>query len=245
MANVYFVGSRGMASYLVTTPEGHILINTGFESSVSLIRASVEKLDFKFTDIRIILNSHAHVDHVAGNAIAREITGAKVYVMKGDDEVVRTGGLGDYYYTMRWPACPVDKVLYDGEEVTLGGSTLVARLTPGHTRGNTTFTMVVTENGRRYDVVIAGSPWANPGFRLVNNPKYPEIVEDYEKSFRLLKALHCDVFLGPHGGYYKMAEKYKRIGGNDNPFIDPEGYKAFIEQRERAFYEQLAEQKRE
>src|SRR5438034_5342101 len=221
IANVYFVGTGSLASYLIATPEGHILINTGFESSVPLIRASVEKLGFKFTDIHIILDSHAHIDHVAGNAMAKELSGAKVYVMQGDEEVVRTGGLGDFHYTMRWQPSPVDKVLHDGEEVTLGGSTLVARLTPGHTRGNTTWTMAVAENGRHYDVVIVGSPFANPDFRLVNNRKYPEIVDDYEKSFRLLKALHCDVFVGPHGGYYKLAEKYKRIGGKDNPFIDP------------------------
>jgi metallo-beta-lactamase class B len=244
IANIYFVGTTALASYLIATPEGHILINTGFESSVPLIRASVEKLGFKFTDIRIILDSHAHIDHVAGNAMAKELSGAKVYVMKGDEEVVRTGGLGDFHYSMRWQPSPVDKVLHDGEEVTLGGSTLVARLTPGHTRGNTTWTMAVTENGRRYDVVIVGSPFANPDFRLVNNPKYPEIVDDYEKSFRFLKALHCDIFLGPHSGYYKLAQKYKRIGEKDNPFIDPEGYHAFIEERERVFHEQLAEQKR-
>src|SRR3954464_12880893 len=136
VGNVYYVGSKDLASYLITTPEGHILINSGFEETVPLIRKSVESLGFKMSDIKVLLASHAHSDHVAGHARMKELTGAKVYVMRGDDEVIASGGAGQYLYPdSRWKPCAVDRVLEDGDEVTLGGVTLVARRTPGHTRG--------------------------------------------------------------------------------------------------------------
>src|SRR3954470_12118241 len=136
IGNVYYVGSKDLASFLITTPEGHILINSGFERTVPLIRKSVESLGFKMSDIKILLASHAHSDHVAGHARMRELTGAKVYVMRGDDAVIASGGKGQYLYAdSRWTPCPVDRVLEDGEDVKLGGATLVARRTPGHTRG--------------------------------------------------------------------------------------------------------------
>src|SRR4051794_2056527 len=164
IGNVYYVGSTELASYLITTPQGHILINASFEETVPLIRASVEKLGFKFTDIKILLDSHAHSDHVAGCAAVKQAANPKVMVMKGDEEVVRTGGGGDFFYTEKWKPCAVDKVLQDGEKVSLGGSELTAHLTPGHTRGNTTWTMTAMEGGKPYQVVIIGSPNVNPGF---------------------------------------------------------------------------------
>src|SRR5581483_4909286 len=139
IGNVYYVGSKDLATYLITTPKGHILINSGFERTVPLIQKSVESLGFKMTDVKIILASHAHSDHVAGHALLQKLTGAKVYVVQGDDRVIATGGEGQYLYkTDRWPVCKVDRVLHDGDEVKLGGVTLTARRTPGHTRGCTT-----------------------------------------------------------------------------------------------------------
>jgi metallo-beta-lactamase class B len=245
VGNVYHVGSKDLASYLITTPEGHILINSGFERTVPLIRTSVESLDFKMADIKILLASHAHSDHVAGHALLQELTGAKVYVMRGDDRVIASGGEGQYFYTVnRWKPCKVDRVLEDGEEVKLGGATLVARRTPGHTRGCTTWTWRTETAGKTYDVVVIGSPNVNPGYRLVDNKSYPEIADDFAKTFDVLKKLPCDVFLGAHGSYYEMIEKYERAkkGGQANSFVDPEGYRNYVSQKERAFRDTLAAQ---
>jgi metallo-beta-lactamase class B len=241
--NLYYVGSKSLASYLVTTPKGHILVNASFESTVPVIKAAVEKLGFKFGDIKILLDSHAHNDHVAGSALVKQLTGAKVYVMRGDDQVVASGGKGQYLYDHRWKPCPVDRVLSDGDKVNLGGATLVARLTPGHTRGCTTWTMKATDAGKPYDVVIVGSPNINAGYRLVGNGDYPEIASDYEKSFKVWHSLPCDIFLGAHGKYYGMEAKFERLEGDKkNPFIDPQGYKAYIDEREQNFRKVLAEQ---
>src|SRR3954465_793451 len=173
IGNVYYVGSKELASYLITTPEGHILINSSFESTVPLIRDAVESLGFKMRDIKFLLASHAHSDHVAGHALAKELTGARVCVMRGDDRVIASGGEGQYFYTRsRWKPCPVDRVLEGGDEVKLGGTSLGARRTPGHTRGCTTWTCRVDDNGTPRDVVVIGSPNVNPGYRLVGNATY-------------------------------------------------------------------------
>jgi arylsulfatase len=245
IGNVYYVGSKDLASYLITTPEGHILINSSFESTVPLIQANVESLGFKMSDVKILLASHAHSDHVAGHARVRELTGAKVYVMRGDDTVIASGGQGQYLYTRsRWKPCPVDRVLEDGDEVKLGGVTLVARLTPGHTRGCTTWTWRVEDGGNTYDVVVIGSPNVNPGYQLAGNSDYPEIAADFNRTFEVLKAIPCDVFLGAHGAYYGMIDKYQRLkqGAEKNPFIDPEGYRAYVTQKEQAFRDTLVRQ---
>lgn len=244
--NTYYVGSRDLATYLITTPEGHFLINSGFEETVPLIRGAVESLGFKMSDVKFLLASHAHDDHVAGHAKLRELTGAKVLVMAGDDTVIAKGGEGQYLYTSaRWPACPVDRVLKDGEEVKLGGTTLVARSTPGHTRGCTTWTWRETVDGRPLEVVVIGSPNVNPGYRLVGNNDYPTIAADYETTFAVLKSLPCDLFLGAHGNYYGMHAKHERLEKKEtaNPFIDPQGYQAYVQLKEAAFRKTLAEQK--
>jgi arylformamidase len=245
VGNVYYVGSRDLATYLITTPEGHILINSGFDRTVPLIQASVESLGFKMTDVKILLASHAHSDHVAGHARLQALTGAKVYVMAGDDQVVASGGKGQYLYsTSRWDPCKVDRVLKDRDEVKLGGVTLIARLTPGHTRGCTTWTWKVEDGGKKFDVVVIGSPNVNPGFQLVNNVDYPEMADDFAKTFDVLKSLPCDVFLGAHGGYYGMVERHALLKkGQANPFVNPAGYKEYVALKERAFRKTLAEQK--
>src|SRR5262245_40454470 len=244
IGNVYYVGSKDLATYLITTPQGHILINSGFERTVPLIRKSVESLGFKMSDVKILLASHAHSDHVAGHALLHKATGAKVYVMRGDDEVIASGGKGQYLYTKdRWEPCKVDRVLEDRDEVKLGAVTLVARLTPGHTRGCTTWTWRVEEGGTKYDVVVIGSPNVNPGFQLVKNKDYAEITADFARTFEVLKGLPCDVFLGAHGGYYGMMERYELLKkGQANAFVNPEGYKEYVAQKERAFRKTLAEQ---
>jgi glyoxylase-like metal-dependent hydrolase (beta-lactamase superfamily II) len=247
VGNVYYVGSKDLASYLITTDAGHVLINSGFERTVPLIRSSVESLGFKLTDVKILLASHAHSDHVAGHALARELTGAKVYVMRGDDRVIATGGEGQYLYgANRWKPCPVDRVLNDGDEVKIGDVTLVAHRTPGHTRGCTTWTWRVTEGGKSYDVVVIGSPNVNPGYVLAQNAVYPEIADDFAATFKTLAGLPCDVFLGAHGTYYGMIAKYDRSKGKPggNPFMDPDGYRDFVARKAKAFRETLAAQQR-
>src|SRR3954452_20896746 len=229
VGDVYYVGSRDLASYLITTPEGHILINSGFEETVPLIRDAVKSLGFKMEDIKALLVSHAHSDHVAGHALAKELTGANVFVMRGDEKVVSSGGEGQYLYSRsRWKPCPVDYVIEDGDEVKLGGVTLTARRTPGHTRGCTTWTWKVEDAGKTYDVVVIGSPNVNPGYMLVNNKEYPEIAEDFATTFKVLKSLPCDVFLGAHGGYYGMVERYELLKkGRADAFVNPDGYKEY------------------
>jgi metallo-beta-lactamase class B len=242
--NLYYVGSKGLSTYLIATSVGHILINSSFERTVPIIRANVEQLGFKFSDVKILLSSHAHSDHVEGHALIRELTGAKVYTMEGDHQVIASGGKGQYLYDARWKPCQVDRVLEDGDKVTLGEATLVAHLTPGHTRGNTTWTIEVTDGAKTYNAVIIGSPNVNPGYQLVNNSSYPEIAADFARTFRVLKSLKCDIFLGAHGNYYGMEAKVARMKKGENPFVDPAGCRAYIEEREQYYLQTLAEQKR-
>jgi metallo-beta-lactamase class B len=245
--NLYYVGSKGLASYLITTPQGHILINSDLESSTPLLQDSVTKLGFKMGDVKILLISHAHWDHDAGSAAIKKLTGARYMVMEGDVAVVESGGKADFQYNSKpewlYPPTKVDRVLHDGDEVKLGGTTLVAHLTPGHTRGCTTWTMKVTDGGKQLDAVIIGSPNVNPGYKLVGNPQYPAIADDYRKMFRVLAKLPCDLFLGAHGAYFGMDDKLARMKpGAPNPFIDRDGYQKFVAQKEHDFQAELDKQ---
>jgi len=246
--NIYYVGSNELACFLIATPQGHILINTGYERMAQQLRANVEKLGFRFTDIRYLLTGQAHDDHVAGFAAAREASGAKVLVMQGDDDIMEHGGRGDFRFDgeISWRPCHVDRVLHDGDTVPLGGTTLVAHLTPGHTKGCTTWTTTVTDNGQALNVVIVGGVSVNPGVKLVKNPRYPGIAADYERTFRTLRALSCDLFLGSHASYFDMAAKLARMkaGAPENPFIDPAGYRQFVDASEASFRKRLAEEKK-
>tara|TARA_B110000014_G_C20107844_1_gene582934 strand:+ start:87 stop:986 length:900 start_codon:yes stop_codon:yes gene_type:complete len=236
--NLYYVGSESLASFLIATPEGHILINTNWEDSVEILRASVEDLGFNFEDIEIILGSHAHGDHMQGDALVKEMTGASVMAMADDiPGLLRIQPGGKPH--------PVDRILEDGDEVMLGGSTLVARLTPGHTPGCTTWTMAVEEGDETYNVVIVGSMGSNPGFQFVNNTTNPTIVDQYKKGFSVLSSLSVDIPLASHPAMYNMADKYKRLGQSPNPYIDPEGYRAEIEAVETLFLDVLASQERD
>jgi metallo-beta-lactamase class B len=245
--NLYYVGSKDLASYLIATPRGHILINSALPENVPLIRAAVESLGFRFGDIRILLISHAHWDHDAGSAAILRLTSARYMVMDADVPVVESGGKADFQYGGKsanlYAPTRVDRVLHDGDQVKLGDAVLVAHLTPGHTKGCTTWTMRVREDGRVRDVVIVGSPNVNPGYKLVDNPDYPGIAADYERTFKVLRSLPCDYFLGAHGSYFGMAAKYARLKqGARQPFIDPEGYEQFVARKEHAFRAELAKQ---
>jgi metallo-beta-lactamase class B len=245
--NLYYVGSEDLASYLIVTPQGDILINSNLESSVPQIQKSVESLGFHFSDIKILLISHAHYDHCAGSAEVKKLTGAKYYVMDADVPVVESGGSADFHYaadkSMHFPPTPVDRVLHDSEAFSLGVTVLTAYLTAGHTKGTTTWVLDETEAGKTLHVVIVGSPNVNPGYKLVNNKTYPQIAADYEHGFRLLHGLPCDIFLGAHGGYFGLIEKYDRWKrGDRDAFVDPAGYKNYISEREQAFLIELRRQ---
>jgi metallo-beta-lactamase class B len=226
IANVYYVGTRTLSSYLITTPAGHILINSTYERNVPAIRKSIEQLGFKLADVRILLGTHAHGDHQEGDALVKQLTGAQVAVMNEDVpalEAIRPGGKPH----------PVDRVLRDGDTVTLGGTTLTAHLTPGHTRGCTTWTMAAAEGGTRYNVVFACS-YRAPGTVT------PAIEREFERTFMLLRSLPCDVPLGDHPAQYQMAAKYARLtAGGPNPFIDPGGCWDEAEIQEAMFRAQL------
>jgi len=236
--NLYYVGSESLASFLVATSEGHILINTNWEDGVENLRASVEDLGFDFEDIEIILGSHAHADHMQGDALVKELTGASVMVMAEDVPGLQRMQPGGKPH-------PIDRILEDGEEVSLGPSTLIARLTPGHTPGCTTWTMTVEEEGETYDVVIVGSMGSNPGFQFVNNTSNPTIADQYKKGFSVLHSLAVDIPLASHPAMYNMTDKYERLGQKPNPYIDPEGYRAELEAVETLFLDVLAAQERE
>ena len=237
IGNIYSVGTEMQGSFLITTPEGHILVNTNFDETVPVLRQSVEKLGFRFTDIKIVLGSHAHGDHMEGDARVKELTGALVMAMEQDVpalERMRPGG----------KAHPIDTVLHDGDEVTLGGTTLIARHTPGHTSGNTTWLMKALDDGRSYDVVILGGMGVTENASLVNATGLTPLAEDYMRSFKLLRSIHCDVPLGSHTSMYNMTQKYARAGKQPNPYIDPEAYMEELDARERVFNLRVAAQKK-
>jgi metallo-beta-lactamase class B len=246
--NLYYVGSRGLASYLVTTSEGHILINSDLEANVPMLRASIEKLGFKYKDVKILLISHAHWDHNAGSALIKKQTGAKYMVMAEDVPAVESGGKSDFQYgtdkSTYYPPTKVDRTLRDKDEVKLGDAVLVAHLTAGHTKGCTTWTMKVKDGARTHDAVIVCSPNVNPGYKLVNNAAYPGIADDYARMFQTLMALPCDLFLGAHGSYYNLDAKYARMQkGDANAFVDPVGYRRFVADKSAEFQTELKKQR--
>jgi metallo-beta-lactamase class B len=251
--NLYYVGSRDLASYLITTPSGDILINSNLESSPPQIRHSVEQLGFHWSDIKILLISHAHSDHDAGSAAILAQTHAKYMVMDGDVPVVESGGAADFAYGPKpqYPRAHVDRVLHDGNTVTLGNVTLTAHKTAGHTRGCTTWTMRVHLPGepatQLRNVVIVGSWNVNPGYRLVAShgmpASYPGIASDFAHTFVELNALPCDIFLGAHGMYFDMLAKLARMPQQgDKVWIDPDGYHRTIAERKAAFETELHKQ---
>lgn len=245
VGSIHFVGTNERAAYLVTTPKGHILVDGGLPESAPLIEKSIRTLGFDPKEIRVLLTTQAHFDHVGSLAHFKRLSGARVEVMDGDVDVVQSGGRTDYLFgragpRFRFEAVKVDRTLRDGDDVSLGGVTLKARRTPGHTPGSTTWLTTVEDGGRRYEVVFAASTGINPGTRLVDRPSYPGIARDYARSFEVLESLRPDVFLGAHTGFFGMEEKRERLtqGASPNPFVDPDGFRAHVAARKRAFEEQ-------
>lgn len=236
--NLYYVGASDITSYLITTPKGHILIDGGFVETVPMIVANIGTLGFDVKDVKILLNSHAHYDHAGGLAELKRITGATFYATAGDLPQLARGGLDDPQFGDQFPFPPVfaDRILRDGQKVSLGGTTLVAHLTPGHTRGCTTWTM----KAGGLDVVFVGSPTVPPQYRLTDNPRYPDAVSDYRRQFATLKSLSCDIFLASHGNFFDLEKKRAALGdAKVNPFVDREGYHQFVTDVERRFDERV------
>jgi metallo-beta-lactamase class B len=242
--NIYYVGTGDLASYLLATPAGNILINTDYEQDVPLIRKSVEQLGFKFGDIKIVLLSHAHDDHVAGTALLLKETRAQLMVMDGDVAAMESGTTDFQPSDQHWTPVKVDRILHDNDTVEIGGTKLVAHLTAGHTKGCTTWTTQVRDGRRTLNMVIECSPNVIPAYKLVNDPKYPHIAEDFGKTFRTLKALRCDVFLSAHGNSFDLKGKYSKLKtSTENPFVDPAGYKTYVAEHEDSFRRELNRQK--
>jgi metallo-beta-lactamase class B len=236
--NLFWVGTADLAVYLINTPQGNILINSDFPEDVPLIKKSIESLGFKYGDTKIILASHAHGDHDAAVGIIKKETDARLMIMDTDVPETESTRQGR-------PGAKVDRILHDGGTVELGGSKLMAHKTPGHTKGCTTWTMQVDEGGRKLNAVIIGSPNVNGGYILVGNKDYPQIADDYVKTFKVLNALPVDLFLGAHGAYFGLKAEYEKMkAGAPNPFIDPAGYKAYVSEREATFLKEWERQKK-
>lgn len=246
--DLYYVGSQDLASYLVVTPQGDILVNGNLASSPPQIRASVEALGFRWRDIKILLNGQAHYDHSAGNAQILRETGAQLMVMDGDVAAMESGGRDDFEPIGTFPPAHVSRVLHDRDRVSLGGVTLTAHKTAGHTRGCTTWTMQVhDEHGRKLDVVIVGGYAPLDSYRLVASAghaaSYPGIAEDFKRTFATLQALPCDIFLGSHGGYFNLQGKLAKMASQGEAvWIDPEGYHRAAQEAQHAFEQQLQKQ---
>jgi len=240
IGNIYYIGTKDLASYLITTPGGHILVNSSLERTLPQLRQNTQKLGFKFSDIKIILGSHAHKDHMESDAQVKALTGAKVMVMAEDVPDLKT-------IVTNGKPHPVDGELKDREEVRLGGVTLTAVRTPGHTKGCTTWTMKVTEEGKSYDAAIVCDLGVDADTHLQNNFHYPTIAGDYAYAFKTLSTLPVDVFLGAHASFYRMEEKHAKLAdrkkGDPNPFIDPTGYQQHVAAQRAAFQTELTVQR--
>jgi metallo-beta-lactamase class B len=242
--NIYFVGSNELAQFLITTSQGNILLDTGFERSVPRLRENIAKLGQRFEDTKLLLCSHAHIDHVQAHAVVRQLTHARIVVSTRDAPFVAHGGKGESVFDgiYSWRPCPVDQQIDDGDPITLGDTKLIARVTPGHTKGATTWTMRLQHGARTLDVVFFPSANINAGVHLLDNARYPAIARDFEHSFAVWNALPCDVFLGAHCAFFDMKHKRDRLGSQSepNPFVDPAGYRRTIADAERRFREELA-----
>jgi metallo-beta-lactamase class B len=245
IGNIYYVGTNNLACYLITTPGGHILLDTGLAESAPIVRANIAALGYKLNYIRVLLSSHAHFDHVAGHAEMKKATGAQVYATAADATILESGGAKGFHPLTPYKPVKVDRIIKDGETFQFGNVALTAHLTPGHTEGNTTWAMTAEEKGQKYNVVFVGSMSINPGVRLVNNTAWPAVADAYARSFQKLKALRCDIFLGPHAPFFEMEAKVQRLNANPatNPFIDPEGYRNYIASFEKRYTEQLQQER--
>src|SRR3954469_5571966 len=245
--NLYYVGVFEITSYLITTPEGHFLLDGGFVETAPLIQRNIEQLGFKLSDVKILLNSHAHYDHASGLAELKKATGAKFVASQGDAELLRHGGHGDFRFGDRlaFPPIDPDRIISDGEALQLGDQTMTAHLTPGHTKGNISWSTRIRDGDKTYDVVFVGSQ-SSLDYKFVGDESYPGILADFEKSFAALNRLPCDIFLGSHGGFFQLVEKHERfLRGESNAFVDPDGYRKYLRESEKDFRDKLAQQKQQ
>lgn len=241
MDNVYYVGTSELASFLITSDEGHILVNSNYRSSVPVIQAAVAELGFDFEDIKILISGHAHPDHVEGDALVKELTGAEVVVGRLEIPALQAMAPEGQEH-------PIDRIVDEGDTVSLGGTTLTAHLLPGHTQGCLAWSFQLEEEDQTYDALIECS--LNGRFlQYVNNDDYPSIEEDMRSSYQKARELPVEVFLSSHASFYGLADKYEKLKnrqpGDPNPFVDPEGYLAHVDEFERGFEEALARQQAE
>jgi metallo-beta-lactamase class B len=242
--NLYYVGATEVCSYLITTPEGHFLLDGGFVETAPQIERNITELGFKLTDVKFLLNSHAHYDHAGGLAELKKATEAKFLASEGDAPLLRVGGHGDFRFgdTLTFPPIKPDQIVHDGESIQLDNQIMIAHLTPGHTKGCTTWTTKIRDGNKVYDVVFVGSQSALD-YKFVGQESYPGITNDFEKSFALLNHLPCDIFLASHGSFFHFVEKHERLlRGDANAFTDPDGYKIYLHNSEQDFRNKLAEQ---
>jgi metallo-beta-lactamase class B len=247
IGNLYYVGSADLTSYLFVTPKGNILLDTGVPENVPLVRRNIEKLGFRLEDTKILLNSHAHFDHAGGLAEVKKLTGAQFVASAGDAAELARGGsedfaFGNHYY---FPPIKADRIIKDGGNVELGGTVLTAHITPGHTRGCTTWTAEISDGSKTYHVVFVCSV-TFPGYQLVNNPKNPTLVAQYQQAFKVLRSLPCDIFLASHGSFFNLPEKVAELKKNPsrNPFINPQEYRQFLDRSQAAFEEEVKKEDR-
>jgi len=244
IGNVYYVGSAGLSAWLISTPKGLILIDVGVPANADMVEKNIETLGFRVKDVKILLNSHAHFDHSGGLAKLKADSGAKLYASAGDRYALEKGVYPGWEErkALDFPPVKVDRVLHDGDTVRLGGVTLTARMTPGHTAGCTSYLMSVAEAKVKHTAFFfcSASVAAN---RLAPNPQYPGIIADYRKTFRVLSTIHADVYLAPHAEFYDLLGKRKRVAeGQPNPFVQPGELEAAAGKFERDFDASLAKQ---
>ena len=248
LGNIYWVGTYDLSTYLITTPQGNILINSGLAETVPLIKAGVEQLGFKMSDTRILLATHGHFDHVAGMAALKKMTGAKMVMSEQDAELLESGGKADFRFgdspEARFAPVTVDRKLKDGDTISLGGTVITAHHHPGHTKGATSFTLQVREGGKNYRVGIVNMGSINPGVKVTGMPKYPGIMQDYARTFHDQKEMKIDVWLASHAAQFKLHEKYKP-GDAYNPdrFVDPKGFREAVDKLEKTYQDQLASER--
>ena len=247
IGNLYAVGTYDLAVFLITSDEGHILINTGVEDSTAQIRENIESLGFRLEDVEILLQMQSHWDHTAALAEIKEITGAEMWATAADAPVLEDGGFSDPHFGGRESFTPVsvDKIIADGDLIELGTTRLTVIETPGHTAGSSSYAMQVSEGGRDYNVVIANMGTINPGKQLVVDPTYPGVADDFAETFRKQKAWDVDVWVAAHGSQYGLHGKYE-AGQDYSPdtFVDPDGFLAAVERLEGRYREQLATERR-
>ena len=248
IGNIYWVGSYDLSSYLITTPQGNILVNTGVGDTAQQIAKSVAQLGFKLSDTKILTATHGHYDHVAGMAELKRMTGARLLISESDKALLETGGKADFRFGStpgaQFEPAKVDGTFKDGESISLGGTTLVAHLHAGHTRGATSFTIDVKEGAKTYHVIIANMGSINPGVTVTGMPGYPGIGQDYARTFLAQKDMKVDVWLASHASQFGLHEKYKPGDPySADRFVDPQGYLTAVQKLEKTYLDQLARER--